>query len=327
MKKTYIKMNQKNNIPVLAIIVPCYNEEPVLSDTAKQLNDVVERLIKNRKINNKSYIYFVDDGSNDGTWNIIQDLHSKDNIRYKGLKLSRNVGHQNALMAGLEKVSDRADCAISIDADLEDDISVIETMIDRFEEGYEIIYGVRKKREGDSLFKKYSAILFYKLMSFFGVDIVYNHADYRLLSRKAIKNLTSYKEVNLFLRAIIPLIGLKSTRVYYDRKKRLAGVSKYPLRKMISFALDGITSFSITPLRFITILGFIIFIGSCILSIWALSLALLNKSIPGWASTVLPIYFIGGVQLLSIGILGEYLGKIYKEVKSRPRYFKEEELF
>ena len=315
-----------NNKPVIAIIMPCYNEELVLNETAKQLSTLIENLIHDQKINRQSFLFFVDDGSTDTTWDKVHELHLK-NSRIKGLKLSRNVGHQNALMAGLDSVYEKVDCVISIDADLQDDISVIESMVEQFNKGFEVVYGVRRKREADTFLKKNTALTFYKLMSYFGVDMVYNHADFRLLSKNVIRHLNSFKEVNLFLRAIIPLIGFKSTNVFYDRKERYAGVSKYSVRKMISFALDGITSFSVIPLRYITIIGIIIFITSCIISIWAFTLAILNISIPGWASTVLPIYFIGGIQLLSIGIIGEYLGKIYKEVKARPRYIKNIELF
>lgn len=316
----------ENNIPVLVIIVPCYNEEPVLRETARQLNDLIDRLIKGRRISRQSFIYFVDDGSVDQTWDIIHKLYLENN-RNKALKLSRNVGHQNALLAGLSSVQDKADCLVSIDADLQDDISVIEAMVEQFNKGFEIVYGVRNKRDTDTYMKKYTALFFYKLMKLFGVDIINNHADFRLLSKKVVKHLNSFREVNLFLRAMIPLIGFRSTEVYYDRKERFAGVSKYPARKMISFALEGITSFSVTPLRYITLIGIIIFIATCFMSMWVLILAALNISIPGWASTVLPIYFIGGVQLLSIGIIGEYLGKIYKEIKARPRYIKDIELF
>ena len=271
-------------------------------------------------------MYFVDDGSSDSTWDIVRELHSKNN-RIKGLKLSRNVGHQNALMAGLDSVCGKVDCAISIDADLQDDISVIESMVEQFDKGFEIVYGVREKREKDSFLKKNTALIFYKLMACFGVDMVSNHADFRLLSNNVIGHLKSFKEVNLFLRAMIPLVGFRSTNVYYDRKERYAGVSKYPARKMIAFALDGITSFSVTPLRYITIIGCILFVSSLVLTAWAFIITMQHKSIPGWASTVLPIYFIGGVQVLCIGIIGEYLGKIYKEVKARPRYIKDIELF
>lgn len=320
-------MEQVKNIkPVLAIVVPCYNEELVLPETAKHINNVLDGLVQNGRINQQSFLYFVDDGSDDNTWQIVMKLHSEDN-RNKGLKLSRNVGHQNALMAGLNSVQEKADCVISLDADLQDDISVIESMVEEFNKGFEIVYGVRKKREADTFLKKYTAIFFYKLMSLLGADIIYNHADYRLMSKRALKHLDSFKEVNLFLRAMIPLVGFRSTNVYYDRRERYAGVSKYSARKMIAFALDGITSFSITPLRYITIIGCILFVSSLALTAWAFIVTMQHKSVPGWASTVLPIYFIGGVQVLCIGIIGEYLGKIYKEVKARPRYIKDIELF
>jgi glycosyltransferase involved in cell wall biosynthesis len=317
---------EKNKKPIIAVVMPCYNEELVINESAKQLHNLIERLIQDHKISHQSFIYFVDDGSTDTTWDKVQELHLK-NIRYKGLKLSNNVGHQNALMAGLNSVYEKVDCVISLDADLQDDISIIELMLEQFNKGFEVVYGVRRKRETDTFFKKYTAVSFYKLMSLFGANIINNHADYRLLSKKVVKHLNSFKEVNLFLRAIIPLIGFKSIKIFYERKERYAGVSKYSVRKMISFALDGITSFSVTPLRYITLIGIIVFVTSCFLSVWAFVLAILNKSIPGWASTVLPIYFIGGVQLLSIGILGEYMGKIYKEIKARPRYIKDIELF
>ncbi len=319
-------MEEKQQSKVLvAIVLPCYNEEQVLSETARQLDGVLDNLIRDNKISHESYIYFIDDGSSDATWDKVCELHAVNN-RIKGLKLSRNVGHQNALMAGLESVSNRVDCAISIDADLQDDISVIELMVDQYHKGFEVVYGVRSKRETDTFLKKNTALLFYRIMRMFDVEMISNHADYRLLSKRVLNHLQSFNEVNLFLRAMIPLIGFKSTKVFYDRKERYAGDSKYPLKKMLSFAINGITSFSVTPLRYITIIGFLLFVSSLVMSGWAFMVTMQNKSIPGWASTVLPIYFIGGVQVLSIGIIGEYLGKIYKEVKSRPRYFKETEL-
>jgi glycosyltransferase involved in cell wall biosynthesis len=317
---------ERNTKPAIAIVIPCYNEEPVLNETSKQLNTLIEKLIRDNKINHQSFICFIDDGSTDATWDKVEELHFENN-RIKGVKLSRNVGHQNALMAGLDSVFEKVDCVISIDADLQDDISVIESMVEQFNKGFEVVCGVRRKREADTFLKKNTALIFYKLMSCFGVDMVYNHADFRLMSKNVIGHLKSFKEVNLFLRAMIPLIGFRSINVYYDRKERYAGTSKYSARKMIAFALDGITSFSITPLRFITFIGCILFISSLILTAWALMVTIQHKSIPGWASTVLPIYFIGGIQLLSIGIIGEYLGKIYKEVKARPRYIKDIELF
>ncbi|RJQ56237.1 MAG: glycosyltransferase [Nitrospiraceae bacterium] len=319
-------VQERNTKPVIAIVIPCYNEESVLNETSQQLNTLVEKLIRNNNISDQSFICFIDDGSTDTTWDKVEELHFKNN-RIKGVKLSRNAGHQNALMAGLDSVYEKIDCAISIDADLQDDISVIESMVEQFNKGFEVVYGVRRKRETDTLLKKNTALIFYRLMSCFGIDMVYNHADFRLLSKNVIGHLKSFKEVNLFLRAMIPLIGFRSTNVYYDRKVRYAGTSKYSAGKMIAFALDGITSFSITPLRFITVIGCVLFISSLILTAWAFMVTIQHKSIPGWASTVLPIYFIGGIQLLSIGIIGEYLGKIYKEVKARPRYIKDIELF
>lgn len=303
----------------LAIIVPCYNEEEVLYKSASKLVEKLKLLIKNSKISKDSYIYFVDDGSKDRTWEIIEEL-SKKELHIKGIKLSRNFGHQGALLAGLLSVKE--DITISIDADLQDDINVIEEMVDAYNnESCDVVYGVRKERKTDTPFKRISAETFYKFMKLMGVDIVFNHADYRLLSRKALDFLSQFEERNLFLRGIIPQIGLKSKLVFYDRLEREAGESKYPLKKMISFALDGITSFSILPLRLISWLGFFVFLVSLILSIWVLFVKLFtNSAVPGWASTVLPIYLISGVQILSIGIIGEYLGKIYKEVKARPRF-------
>jgi len=312
--------------PILAIVVPCYNEDLVIEETSRRLTGLLDELISKTKLAPSSYIYFVDDGSQDNTWPLIVKFH-EENSRIKGLKLSRNVGHQKALLAGLLSIMDRVDCAISIDADLQDDISIIEGFVDRFSEGYEIIYGVRKERKTDTFLKKYSALFFYKIMRLMGVNIIYNHADYRLASRRVLYHLSSFKEYNLFLRGIFPLLGFKSTTILYDRKERFAGHSKYPLRKMISFAWDGITSFSITPLRFITLTGFVIFILSLLLSFWAF-ISFLNKEvIPGWASIVIPLYFLGGIQLVSIGLIGEYLGKIYKEVKARPHFLKDIEIF
>jgi glycosyltransferase involved in cell wall biosynthesis len=314
------------DMPVLAVVVPCYNEEPVIKETARQLLAIINELKTKARIQPLSFIYFVDDGSRDTTWDIISEMHEQENS-IKGLKLALNAGHQYALLAGLLNLYKKADCVITIDADLQDDVSVINDMVDQFYMGYDIVYGVRKERHQDSFFKKYSAQFFYKLMQRMGVNIVYNHADYRLTSKRVLENLSEFKEVNLFLRGIFPLIGFKSTTVYYNRIKRFAGESKYPLRKMLSFALNGITSFSVTPLRIITISGFIISLISAVMSIWALVAFLRDTTFPGWASIVVPIFLLGGFQLLSIGLIGEYIGKIYKEVKSRPRYIKEMELF
>jgi glycosyltransferase involved in cell wall biosynthesis len=302
----------------LTMVLPSYNEEAVLQETTKRLLVIFEDLIKKEKIDNSSRICFVDDGSKDKTWNIIEQL-SQDNLHVSGIKLSRNRGHQNALLAGLFSVE--GDIVISIDADLQDDINIIEQMIDSYSSGNDIVYAVRKERTTDTAFKRATAEGFYKLMHLMGVDIVYNHADYRLMSRRAIEHLKEFEEVNLFLRAMVPLVGFQSDKVYYDRAERFAGESKYPVNKMLSFAWDGITSFSIIPLRIITITGFLLFIVSIFMSLWVLGTKLFtNAAIPGWASTVLPIYFIGGIQILSLGVVGEYIGKIYMETKQRPRY-------
>ena len=302
----------------LSIIVPCYNEEEVLKETSSTLISVVNKLIISSKIDENSAIYFVDDGSKDNTWSIIEDIVLKSKMT-KGIKLSRNRGHQNAVLAGL--FTAKGDILISIDADLQDDVEIIEQMVDEYQKGNEIVYGVRNERKTDTLFKRTTAEGFYKIMQIMGVDIVFNHADYRLLSRNVIEHLKEYKEVNLFLRAMVPLIGFRSTNVYYDRSERFAGESKYPLKKMLSFAWDGITSFSIMPLRIITVTGFLLFFASLFMSFWILGTKIFtDAAIPGWASTVLPIYFIGGIQILSLGVVGEYIGKIYLESKQRPRY-------
>jgi glycosyltransferase involved in cell wall biosynthesis len=315
------------NIPRLAIVIPCYNEEEVLDETIKRLSEVLDNLIQKKKIANTSYILFVDDGSQDATWELIEG-YSRASQFVKGLKLSRNQGHQNALIAGMEYVADKCDCLISIDADLQDDVGAVVEMIDKLYQGSEIVYGVRSARNSDTTSKRITAELFYKLMKYLGVDIVFNHADYRLLSSRAIKCLLSFDERNLFIRGMIPLIGLKADVVYYERNERFAGESKYPFKKMLSFAVDGITSFSVAPLRLITLIGFLVFVGSLVMGALVLYTVLFtDKAVHGWASTVLPIYFIGGIQLLALGVIGEYIGKIYKETKRRPRYFIEKECF
>ena len=302
----------------LSIVLPCYNEEEVLLETSSRMLSLLLSLTEKQKISKESLIYFVDDGSKDNTWRIIEELASK-NANIKGIKLSRNRGHQNALLAGL--FTAEGDALVSIDADLQDDVEAIEQMVDEYNSGSEIVYGVREERKTDTAFKRITAEGFYKVMHLMGVDIVFNHADYRLLSRNVVEHLKEYKEVNLFLRAMVPLVGFKSSNVYYERAERFAGESKYPLKKMLSFAWDGITSFSIMPLRFITATGFILFIVTILMTAWILGTKLFtDNAIPGWASTVLPIYFIGGVQVLSIGIVGEYIGKIYMETKERPRF-------
>ena len=313
----------KDNI--LYIVVPCYNEEEVLSETIKLLTKKVDKLIKDNKINKNSKILFVNDGSKDNTWKIIKD-NSKTNKLVTGISLSRNRGHQNALLAGLLTAKNHADIIISMDADLQDDINAIDEMLKKYQEGNEIVYGVRKSRKKDSLFKKTTALLFYKLMKFLGVECIYNHADYRLTSKKVLNALEEYDETNLFLRGIIPTIGYKSDIVYYDRGERYAGKTKYPLKKMISFAVEGITSFSIKPLTMICHIGILILIISIIIMIYSIVRKVTGNTVTGWTFLSISIWFIGGLQMTSIGIIGEYIGKIYYETKKRPRYIISENL-
>lgn len=305
--------------PILYIVSPCYNEEAVLPETSKQLKMKMIRLIESEKISNKSRICFVNDGSTDRTWSIITSLHEADCL-FSGICLSRNRGHQNALLAGLMTVKDCCDMTISMDADLQDDIDCIDEMVDKYSEGYEIVYGVRKKRSTDSFFKRTTAEGFYTFMEWMGAHIVYNHSDYRLMSRTALEGLAEFKEVNLFLRGLVPMVGYKSTCVYYDRLERFAGESKYPLKKMLFFAFQGITSLTVEPIRFITTLGLGIFLMSIIILAWSLYRYFSGETILGWTSIMTSIWAIGGLILLSIGIIGEYIGKIYLESKHRPRY-------
>jgi glycosyltransferase involved in cell wall biosynthesis len=311
--------------PILGIIVPSYNEEAVLKETADRLVTILDDLIYSKKINEKSFILFVDDGSIDDTWKIIKNL-AMCNPYVRGLKLSRNYGHQNALLAGLLSVKDKIDFTISIDADLQQDENAIYKFIDRYYEGYDIVYGIRKDRRNDGAFKKLTALLFYKLMNFMGVKIIQNHADYRLVSKKVLNALADFGEVNLFLRGLLPSLGFRTTVVMHDVRERLAGKSKYSLKVMLSLALNGITSFSIMPVRMISFMGFIMFLISILMSIYVVYAYLSGRAIAGWPSTVIPIYFIGGVQLLCLGLLGEYIGKIYMETKRRPRFIIEEEI-
>ena len=304
---------------ILYLVIPCYNEEAVLPETSKRLKFIMENMIKSEKISSESRIIMVNDGSHDKTWEIISKLHDEDKM-FGGIKLSRNKGHQNALLAGLMYAKDHCDMAISLDADLQDDINAIEKMVDEYHKGNEIVYGVRSSRKTDTFFKRTTAEGFYKFMQILGVDIVNNHADYRLMSKNALEALSEYKEVNLFLRGIVPLIGFNSSVVTYERNERFAGESKYPLKKMMSFAFDGITSFSVKPIRFITLLGFIILACSFIGLIWLLILKLSGKTVQGWTTLMGSVWFIGGIQIFALGIIGEYVGKIYKEVKARPRY-------
>jgi len=311
--------------PTLAIVVPCYNEEPVVEETAAALLGVLGEMRERGKIDAGSFLYFVDDGSRDRTWELVAALHGKDRT-VGGLRLSRNVGHQNALIAGLLRVAERAECTISIDADLQDDVAAIPEMVDRYREGADIVYGVRRERDSDTAFKKWTAGLFYRLMRMLGAEMVPHHADFRLLSKRALRALSEFRESNLFLRGIVPLLGFQAGTVVYDRRARSAGETKYPLRKMLSLAWEGITSFSVIPLRIVSAVGIAISLMCLILSAWVLWSVFAGRVVPGWASTVLPIYFLGGVQLLGIGLIGEYVGKVYKEVKRRPRFIMEEEL-
>lgn len=310
---------------ILFLVVPCYNEEEVLGETSRRLSEKLRSLISGGKISEKSRVLFVDDGSKDDTWNIISRLSGSDEI-FEGVKLSRNEGHQNALLAGLMTAMDKCDMSISLDADLQDDIDAIDEMVDRFREGADIVYGVRSKRKTDSAFKRMTAEGFYKLMNALGAETVYNHADFRLMSRRALEALSSFGEVNLFLRGIVPMIGYRVEVVYYERSERLAGESKYPLAKMISFALQGITSLSIKPIRMITGLGFFIFLISIVVLIYIIAGHFAGHTIPGWSTTVISVWAIGGLIMISLGIIGEYIGKIYLETKHRPRYFIEEYL-
>lgn len=311
----------------LCIIVPCFNEEDVLQLSNDVILKTLENLISIKMVDTESFILYVDDGSTDKTWNIISKLHKNDTRHIKALKLSANKGHQNALIAGLENGCKTADLIISIDADLQDDVNVIKQMLTKYkEEKCEIVYGVRKNRDSDTMFKRNTAKMFYKTMNLLGVKTVFNHADYRLMSKRAVETLCEYKEYNLFLRGIVPLIGYKSCNVYYNRRPRKGGTTKYPLHKMVNFAVDGITSFSIKPVRMVMISGFIFLIFSIAIFIYAINSYIKNNAVPGWASIIISLWFIGGCILISLGIIGEYIGKIYMEVKRRPRYHIEEQL-
>lgn len=311
---------------VLWLVIPCYNEEAVLSETSKKTQEIFEDLIRRGKISVNSKIVFVNDGSKDNTWKLIQKYHKEDSV-FAGINLSRNKGHQNALLAGLNIARKYADIVISMDADLQDDINVIEKFVDKHDEGYDVIYGVRSSRKKDSFFKKFTAESFYKLMQVLGVDIVFNHADCRLMSRRALEGLEKFDEVNLFLRGIVPQIGFPSTIVEYERNERFAGESKYPLKKMLSFAIEGITSFSIKPIRMVTSLGVITFIISIILLFYFFIQYFIGNTVQGWATIAVSVWALGGLQILSIGIIGEYIGKTYLEAKSRPKYIVESILY
>ncbi len=302
------------------MVIPCYNEEAVLPETSKRMREKYRQLIGEGIISSKSRIVFVNDGSKDSTWEIIKKLHADAPEYFSGIDLAHNSGHQNAVLAGLMSVKDICDAAISMDADLQDDINAIDEMMLKFYEGNHVVYGVRSARKTDSFFKKFTAESFYKFMKLMGADVVYNHADFRLMSRRVLEELSNYKEVNLFLRGMVPLIGFKSCSVYYERSERFAGESKYPLRKMLSFAVNGITSFSTKPLKFITALGFMMSIMSVCAFIWAFVAKFCGFAELGWSSLLCSIWLIGGLQLFCLGIIGEYVGKIYAEVKHRPRF-------
>lgn len=309
----------------LFVVIPCYNEEEVLEETTKRLKEKLSKLIKNKKISNKSKVMYVNDGSKDNTWKIIKEINKKESL-FTGITLSRNRGHQNALLAGLMTAKKYADVVISMDADLQDDINAIDEMIDKYNNGCDIVYGVRSSRKKDTWFKKTTAQGFYKFMRFMGVDVVYNHADYRLTSRRVLDEFENFKEVNLFLRGMFPLVGYKSDVVYYERAERFAGESKYPLKKMLNFAWDGITSFSVRPIRMVLNVGIIIFVVSLLVLLYCLIVKLLGKTVEGWTFIVGSIWLVSGVQMLSIGIIGEYIGKIYSETKARPRFIISENL-
>lgn len=307
------------NLAILYLIIPCYNEEKVLPITAPLFLEKINTLVNKNKISPLSRILFVNDGSKDRTWEIIETL-SKENIYFEGISQSRNRGHQNAVLAGLMEAKDICDITISIDCDGQDDIDAMDQMIDEYLSGAQIVYGVRRKRDTDTFFKRFTAESFYKVLNWMGAEVVFNHADYRLVSAKVLKEFSNFKEVNIFLRGMIPLVGFKSTSVYYDRHERIAGESHYPLTKMLALAFDGITSLSIKPIRLITGLGVMISLLSFLLILYVFISFFTGHSVPGWSSTLVVVCFIGGIQLISLGVIGEYIGKIYLETKARPRY-------
>lgn len=314
-------MSDNSRFPIVALILPAYNEEAVIAHTIEVLDAKLKMLIAAGAIHSGSHLLFVDDCSKDSTLSILRSLASPS---VRTIKLAGNVGHQNALLAGMHYCTGKVDCIISMDADLQDDVNVIDEMIENFRKGAHIVYGVRQDRSTDTHYKKGTALFFYKLMNWMGVQLVYNHADFRLLSNTVLRELQKYREVNLFLRGLFPKMGFKSAFVYYDRQSRKAGESKYPFRKMLALAVNGITSFTSWPLKLITWMGVIVFAISLVLSLWVLYVVIRHDNTPGWASITLPIYFLGGIQLLAIGILGEYIAKIYLETKQRPPYHIEE---
>ena len=318
-------MMEREKNDILYLVVPCYNEQEVLPETSKRLKEKMESLMERNLISRDSRIMFVNDGSKDRTWSMIEELHEQDPI-FAGVKLSRNRGHQNALLGGLMTAKEYADMTISLDADLQDDIDVIDQMVEKYYDGCEIVYGVRSARTTDTFFKRFTAESFYHMISMMGGEIVFNHADYRLMSKRALEEMAKYKEVNLFLRGIVPMIGFKTDVVTYERHERMAGESKYPLKKMLALAIDGITSLSTKPIRFIVFLGLFIFLCSIGMLIYSLVQHFLGYTSIGWTSLIVSIWAIGGLQLLAIGVIGEYIGKIYLETKARPRYIIEKVL-
>ncbi len=311
--------------PILYVVIPCYNEEEVLEETTKRMKEKMTNLIAAKKISDKSKVMYVNDGSKDKTWDIIKKINEKEPL-FTGITLSRNRGHQNALLGGLMTAKKYADVIISMDADLQDDINAIDEMLEKYQAGCDIVYGVRKARKKDTWFKRFTAESFYKVMKLLGADIIYNHADYRLTSKRVLEEFANFKEVNLFLRGMFPLVGFQSDVVYYERNERFAGKSKYPLKKMLNFAWDGITSFSVKPLRMVCTIGIIILLVSIIIMIYSLIQKMMGNTVDGWTFLSISIWFIGGLQMTSIGIIGEYIGKMYNETKQRPRYIISENL-
>ncbi len=310
----------------LGIVIPCYNEEEGLSETTRRLQILLDDMIASGEIDKESFVCYVDDGSKDNTWQLIE-IFQRESTLLKGIKLSRNFGHQNALIAGLMQLKDEVDALVSMDADLQDDIEVVREFVKKYKKGYDVVYGVRDDRTADTKFKRATAEFFYKFQHFMGIETVHNHADYRLLSKKALDALSQFREVDLFLRGIVPLLGFRSTGVHYKRGERFAGETKYPFRKMLTFALDGIASFSIMPLRLITITGFILFFLSLLGIVWvAIEKVFFGNAVQGWASTMVSIYFIGGIQVMALGVIGEYVGRNYQQGKGRPRYIIDKEI-
>lgn len=304
---------------ILYVVIPCYKEEEALPETAKRLKAKMQGYLKAGKISPASRVLFVNDGSTDRTWDVIRELHKSDPL-FAGVNLSRNRGHQNALLAGLVTAANEADVMVSMDADLQDDIDAMDEMLERYAEGYDVVYGVRRKRDTDTAFKRITAEGFYHVMQALGVDVVFNHADYRLMSKRAVLALEQFTEVNLFLRGIVPQVGFRWTTVEYDRSARIAGESKYPLKKMLAFAADGITSFSVKPIRLVLWTGALVFLVSIIMLLWTLVTKFMGHAATGWSSLMCSIWMLGGVQLLAVGIIGEYIGKVYSETKRRPRF-------